>query len=382
MKPLAGSHTAEAFHVPSLDGIRAVSFLFVFVAHAGLERVVPGGFGVTVFFFLSGYLITTLLRQEQDARGRVSLSQFYLRRALRILPPFYLVLVLSALAAHFGLIPGGVRGAPLAAQALHVANYWIIEHGHGGQPAGTGVYWSLAVEEHFYVLFPCVFLVATRFVRERRRQAMILWALCAAILAWRVVVVYVLHAPAERTNLGSDTRIDSILFGCALALHGNPMLDGPSRLSERVWKYGLLPAGVLTLFATLLVRSPGFRETLRYSIQGVALIPIFVVAMRHPGWGLFRVLNLRVMTFLGALTYPLYLVHHVILGAFAFAPLGMFARAVAALSLSVALAWLIHELVEKPCGKLRRRLSARRAPRVAVLAAVGEGAALLGAREP
>jgi len=69
------------FHIPSLDGIRALSFLVVFAAHAGLDRVVPGGFGVTVFFFLSGYLITTLLRKEHDERGTVSLRRFAARCA-------------------------------------------------------------------------------------------------------------------------------------------------------------------------------------------------------------------------------------------------------------------------------------------------------------
>lgn len=379
MKSLAANPKTDPFHVPSLDGIRAMSFLLVFAAHAGLERVVPGGFGVTVFFFLSGYLITTLLRMEQDARGTISLRQFYLRRALRILPPFYLVLGLAALVARVGLIPGGVEGRALLAQALHVANYWIVGHGYGGQPSGTGVYWSLAVEEHFYVVFPCLFLVVGGFVRERRRQAMILWALCGVVLAWRCVLVYGLHAEADRTYVASDTRVDSILFGCALALSGNPVLDGPSRISEASWKYMLLPAGALVLLASFVYRSPAFRETFRYTLQGIALSPVFVVAVRYPRWGLCRVLNLRVMSFLGVLSYPLYLVHHVLLGALGGAPFGPLWRALLALALSVAVAWAIHELVEKPCARLRRRLSAARAP---VRAEDKRGAALVEARGP
>jgi peptidoglycan/LPS O-acetylase OafA/YrhL len=74
-------------HIPSLDGLRALSFLIVFLAHSGVSGV-PGGFGVTVFFYLSGFLITTLMRVEQENTGRVNLRHFYLRRALRILPPF------------------------------------------------------------------------------------------------------------------------------------------------------------------------------------------------------------------------------------------------------------------------------------------------------
>ena len=70
-------------HIPSLDGLRAVSFLLVFAAHAGLEHFVPGGFGVTIFFFLSGFLITTLLRAEFEKNGVISIRHFWLRRTLR-----------------------------------------------------------------------------------------------------------------------------------------------------------------------------------------------------------------------------------------------------------------------------------------------------------
>src|SRR5277367_6687518 len=85
---LPGATTArKVAHIPSLDGLRAVSFFIVFLAHSRLEWIVPGGFGVTVFFFLSGYLITTLMRLEVERTRDVSLKHFYLRRALRILPP-------------------------------------------------------------------------------------------------------------------------------------------------------------------------------------------------------------------------------------------------------------------------------------------------------
>ena len=330
--------------------------MVVFVAHAGLDRFVPGGFGVTVFFFLSGYLITTLLRKEHDGRGTVSLRQFYLRRALRILPPFYLVLALAVLAAELGLIAGGVRAGAVAAQALHLANYWIVRHGYEGQPAGTGVYWSLAVEEHFYLVFPFLYLALRGLVRDRRGQAAILVALSAAVLVWRCVLVYGDGAPTDRTYVASDTRVDSILFGCALAILGNPMLDGESKITETGWKWVLLPAGVVALLFSFVYRDAAFRETFRYTLQGVALCPVFIVAMRYPTWAPCRVLNLKVMSFLGVLSYPLYLVHHVILGALGAGPFGPLARASLALALSIAVAWAIHEVVEKPCARLRRRL--------------------------
>src|SRR3954447_14498911 len=105
--------TAAEFHIPSLDGIRAVSFAIVFVAHAGWGHIVPGGFGVTVFFFLSGYLITTLLRLEAEERGQIGMKQFYVRRVLRILPPFYTVLTLAALLTALGVLHGDLAWPPL-----------------------------------------------------------------------------------------------------------------------------------------------------------------------------------------------------------------------------------------------------------------------------
>lgn len=352
--------------LPSLDGIRAASFLLVFAAHAGLERAVPGGFGVTVFFFLSGYLITTLLRIEHDALGDISLRRFYLRRALRILPPFYLVLVMAAAAAALGALPGGLSAQALSAQAMHLANYRIVRDGYAGQPAGTGVYWSLAVEEHFYLVFPCLYLLLRRTVGSPLRQAVVLWALCAAVLAWRCVLVLGLHAAVDRTYVATDTRVDSILFGCALAVFGNPALDGPSRISEVCWRQVLLPLGCAALVASFVIRNPAFRETLRYSLQGVALIPVFVVALRWPGSWPCRVLNLRAMSFLGELSYPLYLVHHVVLVALGTLPFVV--RAPLALVVAIGIAWAIHEIVEKPCARLRKRLSHEGSARPASMA--------------
>ena len=346
-----------ALHIPSLDGIRAVAFTLVFVAHAGLEKLVPGGLGVTIFFFLSGYLITTLLRIEHDKSGSVSLRQFYLRRVFRILPPFYLVLMLAVIAASVGVIAGGFSPRAVAAQVCHLANYWSVRHGGEGQPAGTGVYWSLAVEEHFYLLFPCLYLVVRRRVSDGFRQALVLWAICAAVLAWRCVLVYGMNAPPDRTYLATDTRIDSILFGCALALWGNPVLDGASRFSDRSWKWLLMPSGFVLILVSLLFRDPRFRETFRYSLQGVALYPLFIFAMRFPRWGLVRALNTPVLAFAGVLSYSLYLVHHVVLSALEPVLANGFVRAVIALAISTAIAWLIHVAVEKPATRIRKSLA-------------------------
>jgi len=345
-------------HIPSLDGVRAFSFLLVFVAHAGLGNTVPGGFGVTIFFFLSGFLITTLLRGEFEKNSAINFPHFWLRRALRILPPFYLVLVLAVVTTR--LVDPSLelsRGA-LIAQSLQYTNYWIIFHGYENQPLGTGVYWSLAVEEHFYLVFPWLFLGLQRLKTSARNQALILWGLCALVLLWRCYLVFWCHASEDRTYLGSDTRVDSILFGCALAVWNNPVMDEVP-LSERRWKYLYVPLAVLVICGCLLVRGVQFRETFRYSLQGAALTVVFIAAIRYSRWAPFALLNTAPMNFIGLLSYSLYLLHLVVIFSLElmWPAMNPVLRGVVALTLSVALTWMIYLAIERPCARLRKKLT-------------------------
>jgi peptidoglycan/LPS O-acetylase OafA/YrhL len=345
-------------HIPSLDGLRAVSFLLVFVSHAGLENYVPGGLGVTIFFFLSGFLITTLLRSEFEKNAFINLRHFWLRRTFRILPPFYLVLIAALLISLCFDPPGTLSPPAVLAQALQYTNYWIIGHGFEGQPAGTGVYWSLAVEEHFYLVFPWVFIALQKLKATARQQALFLWTLCAAVLLWRLVLVHGFDVSVERTYLASDTRVDSILFGCALAVWNNPVLD-ELPLNERRWKYAYVPLALILLLGCLLVRGDDFRETFRYSIQGAALTVIFVAAIRFHRWAPFAWLNTRIFVFIGLLSYSLYLLHlAIIFGIVRLIPdAGRLVQGVVSLAIAIGLAWLIYVTVEKPFARLRRKLS-------------------------
>src|SRR5687767_5063135 len=118
--------------IPSLDGLGAVSIGLVFAGHVGFE-LMPGGFGVTVFFVLSGYLITTLLRVEYDRAREVSLRNFYWRRIFRIWPAFYAVLIAAVILTLLaGLGSGTVDRQPLLGQVAHVFNYFEIFY-HGGE---------------------------------------------------------------------------------------------------------------------------------------------------------------------------------------------------------------------------------------------------------
>jgi peptidoglycan/LPS O-acetylase OafA/YrhL len=352
----------EAFYIPSLDGLRAAAVLLVFASHTGMPVPIPGNFGVTIFFFLSGYLITTLLRMECEKTGGVSLGSFYLRRAFRILPPFLVVLGVASAITMAGGLEGSVAPVAFLAQIFHLSNYYIVTQGWwDGRAPGTWVYWSLSVEEHFYLLFPFVFLVLWHRLPRPRQKFIALGVMCALVLLWRCVLVYALGSARDRTYVATDTRIDSILFGCMLAVFGNPMLD-PTRIGERAWKWVLLPLGAAGLLVSFVVRGEPFQETFRYSLQGLALFPVFVVAVRYPTWSFFRLLNLRWVRFIGVLSYAFYLLHPtVIFGVQKWlkVPLGL--QAVIALALSLSLAAAIHFAVERPSARLKTHLLRRRA---------------------
>jgi peptidoglycan/LPS O-acetylase OafA/YrhL len=348
------------FYIPSLDGIRAIAFLIVFISHAGLGKIIPGGFGVTIFFFLSGYLITTQLRREYERSSKIDFKKFYMRRILRIWPPFYLVLFLAIGVSYLVTQQTGFSLQQLQAfltQFFHLSNYYNVEFGNQGMALGTEVYWSLAVEEHFYLLFPLLYVLLRRLGVKSNQQVLIFWGICLLVLLWRCLLVFGMGADYDRIFYASDTRVDGIMFGCALAVAGNPAIEQDRQISERNLKYLLLPLGCSLLLCSLLYRSDAFRDTLRYSIQGIGLYPIFIAAIRFPDWGLFRVLNWGWVKLAGLLSYSLYLVHFMVIKVLALVlpGLGLLESAILSLLISVALALAIYQFAEIPAAKLKEK---------------------------
>jgi peptidoglycan/LPS O-acetylase OafA/YrhL len=347
--------SAAQNRIPSLDGIRALAALTVFVSHVGLREIIPGGFGVTVFFFLSGFLITTLLRREWEKSRDISLKNFYLRRALRIWPPMYIVLLLLMIPWVHGGEGAGATTAGIFAQFLQYTNYYIIVAGDGTLIPGACPMWSLAVEEHFYLLFPLALL----FLLHRMnyvRIMQVLIAACAAVLLWRCVLVMGFGVGEGYTFLATDTRLDSILYGCVLAIGCNPALDHDALpLRERSWQIITAVALAVLLFC-FVYRSPVFRETLRYSLQGLALAPLFFCAIRYSHWLVFRPLNHPLMRAMGTISYTFYLIHITAL-ALVERHIGgsWLLQAVLGFALSVAFAAAMYLLVERHMATLRHR---------------------------
>ena len=343
--------------IPSLDGIRAVSVLLVVIAHAGFEHLVPGGMGVTIFFFLSGYLITSLMLAEFAETGSIHIPHFIARRFFRLAPPLFITLTGATLLAVAGLLPGQVTLGGYLAQLFYFTNYYA-EFFNGRFPDGTGVLWSLAVEEHYYILYPFLILFLIRRC-DLRSIILVLVGVCAVVLAWRTILVVGYHVNLDRTYTLTDTRINSIIFGCIFALMMARMpvsVEIPSRRHLRLLAF---IGGLALLLVTLVVRNDVFRETIRYTLQGMALMPIFYFAITADRSLVFRLLNTWVMIKLGIYSYAIYLVHFVVIKLlqehFAFAQTRLLLFAVA-MAVSVIFARFIDEFVDPYFRALRRRL--------------------------
>jgi peptidoglycan/LPS O-acetylase OafA/YrhL len=312
--PLSDVQSHQPQVIPSLDGIRAISVLIVVLGHSGLEALVPGGLGVTIFFFLSGYLISTLLLAENERTGGINISKFYARRMLRLMPPLFISLAIAYALTYAGLLAGRITNTGLAAQLLYFANYYGLYFDPGNSiPDGTGILWSLAVEEHFYIFYPLCLTLLLGSALQPRTIGTLLGIACVVVLAWRMYLVQSPNFVSDRTYYASDTRIDSIIYGCMLAVVVNPAreLHGRGTMSSAQW--AVLATAASTLILTLVYRDPAFRETARYSIQGLALMPLFYFAVRFSGSQLFTLLNSPWAIRLGTYSYAIYLIHYVVI---------------------------------------------------------------------
>lgn len=357
--------------IPSLDGIRAIAVILVFFAHSGLENFIPGGLGVTIFFVLSGYLITTLMRIEHARSGTINYRNFYLRRLLRLMPPLLIVIAATGLLAALSLINGNFTPSGIFSALFYFGNYHIIANDFQGMPAGIAVVWSLAIEEHYYLFYPPLAALLLRIGRIGLSVS-ILALLCVVVLAWRYWLVS--HGASEAyLTMATDTRVDAILIGCLMALWRNPWLDPvPVQKILNVWWIAALCIAVL--IGTLVYRDEVFRLTARYTLQSLAIAPLIYLAVARADRLPFRWLNARPLVYIGTISYTIYLSHHVILlGLDKHWPqLSWIWLTLAGAVLTLALAEPMRRWVEQPCAKLRQMLhqktvtSAQKSPFISI----------------
>lgn len=312
-------------HRPELDGVRGIAILLVMLAHAGVPGFRSGGVaGVTLFFVLSGFLITTLLVEERERTGRVSLCAFYRRRALRLLPA---LAALIAVGTAYQLVAVGPGFLPSVLIPLFYVGNFVRQAGHDFWPFGHT--WSLAIEEQFYLVWPLALIVL------RSRRALLIVAVTGAALS-AAANVLLWHGPgsADRVYYGTDTRADALMLGCVLALAG-VRFGRPALLAAIAC---LVPATVATAPHTEFVVAP------LLAAAGAALL--IASAPRALGWAPLRLT--------GRISYGLYLWNVPIAGVLEHRLTGV-PLAVAMIAATYGLAAISYRWIESPF--LRRKRS-------------------------
>jgi peptidoglycan/LPS O-acetylase OafA/YrhL len=248
----------------------------------------------------------------------------------------------------------------------------VIAQDFTGMPAGMGIVWSLAIEEHYYLLYPPLAALLLH-LRRPGVSALLLAFLCLAVLLWRYWLVR--HgANLNYVMMATDTRVDAILIGCGLALWLNPWLDPlPSTRLKSQWFLAAASVGVL--ICTFLYRDEFFRLTLRYTLQSLAIAVLLYLAVAHANRRPFRWLGARPLVYIGSISYSIYLSHHLILLTLAkhWPQGGWLGLTLVGALLTFLVAEPMRRWVEVPCAQWRRRLHEQallRARRPVQLAAV------------
>lgn len=360
-------------HIPSLDGLRAVSIGLVLLAHAAATAGAPswldkpmivslGNVGVRFFFVISGFLITTLLLRDIERYGTVQLKLFYGRRALRILPAF-LCYVGVMWALHLGgvislnfhvpsrtysetIVPDLVHALTFTANYFHDYN-WYFNH-----------LWTLSVEEQFYLLWPFALGLLGAY------RGMVV-ACCLLLVAPAVRLAMYLFGTGPEIALSREFQAvcDALAMGCLAALLHNRISEHPLLLRLVAWP-GLV-LGVLLVGGGygLAIASRPAAYVLGQSLANVGILIILQHVVRHPEGGVARILNTRPFVGVGVLSYSLYLWQEPFLY---FLPRDNWATSFPQnLALAFGVAALSYYLVERPMLRLKDRLSSPtvRAPR-------------------
>ncbi len=340
-------------HIPALDALRGIAACTVVFGHTlGYPQL--GSMAVSVFFVLSGFLITWLLLRESELTDRVALRNFYLRRTLRIFPAFYVFWVVCIAAAWFRF--DRFSWSEPIASFFYLGDYYSAVSPNGFHQI-MGITWSLGVEEKFYLLWPIAFAL---WFKDPRKLFRFTIFFIAAIWLYRIVACLWLPLPVNYLHYAFESRLDTILYGCALALAFKlgkiePLLRAVDRLK-------LLPFLLVFLLVRLALLEDrvssrvfdffGFPLT---SMLVVVLLIQFVFLGALRGW---RWLDHPSLRFLGRISYSLYLYHIVVIATVEFylMPALHLRWAIPIMYLgSIAAAYASYRLVEQPFLRLKNR---------------------------
>ncbi len=384
-------------YVPAFDGLRALCIVAVIAFHVvssdrpWLENVARRGWcGVDVFFVLSGFLITWIIATELDQTGTFNLNRFYARRALRLQPTFFTGLLGVTLLMWF--FNRSKFQLMMAAMPFFLTYTYNFALAFGAIPTTPyGPVWSLCIEEHFYLGWPWAL---RRFgTRKCLRVAL---GIIVLVLVYRSMLYGWfnwghLGTPSmrslDRIYYGTDTRIDTILLGCAMAL---ALREASLQTFFRWladWRWFPTAAVTLAVIAFAWSTGGGFKggwraATIGFSLIAVGSAMVLLAVFLRPQSLLARCLAWPPMVFVGKISYGIYLFHDPLWNALAramglrFGEAGTLPQEIAALLLtffgSVALAWVHFVVVEKRFLAWRDRMDSRRKLRLATSLAAAE----------
>jgi peptidoglycan/LPS O-acetylase OafA/YrhL len=351
-------------HIAALDGLRGIAIVLVFGVHYYAPIFSGGSSGVDLFFVLSGFLITKLMLDEHQRRRGISRSDFYLRRAFRILPAL-LVLMVGCLILSFTILAdvGWVLRREVLLSTFSMGNLWPLFYGFTPRTA-LGHTWSLAIEEQFYLVWPLILgAVLVAGVRWQRFAKGIILVTIASILIGRVVVFGLLHYPHWESI--PFFNFDGLAIGCLIAVF---LHNDDAGVSNRLPRWPAVLAVGFVVFDFFFARVYISHDTydIRTLLLRVAFGYILLIIVCTPDLGINKRLTHPVLVTLGLWSYSLYLWHLPALYVFSsdrYPGAPRILLAVLRLVVPFVLALLSFYLVERPALRLGRRVRNRRAAR-------------------
>ena len=312
----AGTAPEDRPFRPDVQGLRAVAILLVVLYHAGIPGISGGYVGVDVFFVISGFVITGVLLRERVATRRTSIVAFYGRRARRIIPAASLVIIVTVVAAfhYLGTLTGHETAVDGQWAALFLANFHFAASqtnylASQQPPSALQNFWSLAVEEQFYIVYPTIFLVTARLARGISLRARL-----TVVLVTVIVISYAYSVVLTSTNAPSAffsplTRAWELALGGLIAVAGQPLRRVPQSWAALMSWLGLAAIVVTSLTLTATTAYPG--ALVAFPVLGAGLV--IAGGSAQPAWGVERLLGQRPFQLLGLISYSLYLWHWPIL---------------------------------------------------------------------
>lgn len=342
---LASFPDQQLKYIPQLDGLRGIAVLLVIIFHSAPD-ILPGGYlGVDMFFVLSGYLITRILVSEHTATGRISMKEFYKRRALRLFPAFYSMLIILSFLALFRTDPIfhlkaiAISGSYLMNWARAFETRFEVYLGHT---------WSLSIEEQFYIIYPVILLFLLNTINRQNIWKWIL-SLLVIVFVWRMYLI-TSGANLNRTYNGFDTRADSLLFGCLISI---------IKFNYLSIKYMFLPF-IMSLFfiiycSLFVTIKNDWMNYYGFTLAAISSGFIILHAVNNPTSIFSQLAATMPLVKIGKISYGMYLWHYPILyGVVRFIDYPPFIL-VACMVLTIGVASLSFKYIESPALRLRHR---------------------------